>query len=102
MQSRVRAPRIHLPSPLRLHVVLRIEVRTGGVRRTAGVHERQLVLLPQRLQLRNAHGLGHDAAPALPSRGYLSLLFTRKHPKMPSDCIGMLLGRRNGGCRLGK
>src|SRR6202043_3978422 len=33
-----------------LHEILRIEVRAAGVRRSGGMHNRQLTLLPERLE----------------------------------------------------
>ena len=35
-----------------LHVILRVEVRARGVRRSARVHDRQRVLIPKRLERR--------------------------------------------------
>src|SRR5208337_2107629 len=45
----------------RLHEILRVEVRAVGIGRTGGVHDRQLTLLPERLERRKRRVQAEEA-----------------------------------------
>ena len=81
-----------------LHVILRIEMRARGIRRTRGVHDGQLLLLEKRQQRRQA-GMQAEKAVEI-ERGAFAALPRLRNRDGRADAVVIRLARKARRCSI--